>query len=194
MVIYTSDHGDYAAEHGLWCKGLPCFEGAYHIPLAIRWLEMINNRGRVEKSFVTLADFAPFLLEAAGIEPKRKFTGRSFMPFIKGENPEDWTNKLFTQTNGNEQYGIQRSIRTKDWKLVYNGFDYDELYDLNADPLEINNLLANGHCEAIYEKVVYELFSEIWAFARLTDDVCINPYVMVSIATVGPGISMGGNK
>ena len=189
LVIYTSDHGDYMAEHGLWCKGLPCFEGAYHIPLALRWPAKIKNPGRTEESFVTLADFAPFFLEIAGVDPERVFTGRSFMPFILDKKPADWPNILFTQSNGNEQYGIQRSVRTKDWKLVYNGYDYDELYDLNKDPMETHNLLANGHCEIKYEKIVHELFIELWRFAKRTGDVCINPYVMVSLATVGPGVA-----
>jgi len=189
MVIYTSDHGDYAAEHGLWAKGLPCFEGAYRIPLAIRWPGKIKNPGSTEDSFITLADFAPSFLEAAGIEPHREFTGRSFMPFLKGEKPADWQDVFFTQSNGNEQYGIQRSVRTKEWKLVYNGYDYDELYDLIADPGETRNLLAAGLCDPRYEKTVHDLFRQLWRFAEQVNDVCINQYIMVSLATEGPGVA-----
>jgi len=186
LVLYTSDHGDYMAEHGLWCKGLPCFEGAYHIPSAIRWPGKIKNPG-VTDSFITLSDFAPTFLEIAGIKADRNFSGRSLVPFFRGEKPADWPDAVFTQSNGNEQYGIQRSIRTKDWKLVYNGYDYDELYDLNADPGETLNLLAGGKMDRKHEKVVHELFTRLWKFAQQTDDVCINQYIMVSMATVGPG-------
>jgi arylsulfatase A-like enzyme len=187
LVLYVSDHGDYMAEHGLWCKGLPCFEGAYHIPAAVRWPGHIANPGRIEESFITLADFAPTFLEAAGILPGRNFTGRSLGPFFRSEKPADWPDAVFTQSNGNEQYGIQRSVRTGDWKLVYNGFDYDELYDLRADPGETRNLIANGKVAGRYEQVVHELFVRLWSFARRVEDVCVNPYVMVSLATEGPG-------
>jgi arylsulfatase A-like enzyme len=196
LVIYTSDHGDYAAEHGLWCKGLPCFEGAYHVPLALRWPGKIKNPGKVEDNFISITDFAPFFLEAAGIDPKREFAGRSFMPFIHDEKPADWKDVVVTQSNGNEQYGIQRSVRTRDWKLVYNGYDYDELYDLNADPGETRNLLANGKYDPKHEKIIHELFRELWGFAKKVDDVCVNAYVMVSFATQGPGVVFEdqGNK
>jgi len=109
------------------------------------------------------------------------------LPFIKNEKPADWKDVVFTQSNGNEQYGIQRSIRTRDWKLVYNGFDYDELYDLNNDPGETRNLLANGRRDPAYIGTVRDLYKQLWTFAEKTGDVCINPYVMVSLATIGPG-------
>ena len=188
LVLYVSDHGDYMAEHGLWCKGLPCFEGAYHIPAVVRWPGKLKNPGRTENSFITLADFAPTFLEAAGINTGRTFTGQSLMPFFRGEKPAAWEDIVFTQSNGNEQYGIQRALWTKDWKLVYNGYDYDELYDLKADPGETRNLLANGHYDPRYEEPLRELFKRLWTFARQVDDVCINPYIMVSLATMGPGV------
>jgi len=188
LVLYTSDHGDYMADHGLWCKGLPCFEGAYHIPAAVRWPGKIKNPGEISDSFVTLADFAPTFLEAAGIKTNREFIGRSLTPFFNGEKPADWEDVLYTQSNGNEQYGIQRSVRTRDWKLVYNGFDYDELYDLRADPGETVNLIPGGRVDPKYKEQVHELFKMLWKFAKKTDDVCINAYVMVSLATEGPGV------
>ena len=189
LALFTSDHGDYAAEHGLWCKGLPCFEGAYHIPAVVRWPGRLKNPGAVVDSFINLSDFAPSFLEIAGIKTDREFTGRSLVPFFNGEKPRDWQDLLFTQSNGNEQYGIQRSIRSNDWKLVFNGFDYDELYDLNADPGETRNLLAEGRVDPKYEKTVQDLFKKLWKFARQVDDVCINPYIMVSLATKWPGLA-----
>jgi arylsulfatase A-like enzyme len=185
LVIYLSDHGDYMAEHGLWCKGLPCFKGAYHIPLAMRWPKGIVQPGRFEKSFVTLADFAPTFLELAGITPNRAFTGESLVNFLKNEESETPRDAVYTQSNGNELYGIQRSVMTSDWKYVYNGFDYEELYDLKADPDECNNLFGDPQ----YAAVVKELSRRIWMFAHSVEDVCINPYIMVGLAPYGPGIA-----
>lgn len=184
LIIYISDHGDYGGEHGLWCKGLPCFDGAYRIPLVMRWPKGIQAPGRDVHEFVTLADFAPFFEEVAGLSPKRQFTGRSLLPLFQKERPVSWVNERYTQTNGNELYGIQRSVSTKKWKYVYNGFDYDELYDLELDPGETKNLASDPQ----FDEIKKELYQKIWRFARKTDDVCVHPYIFCSIADYGPGI------
>ena len=53
---------------------------------------------------------------------------------------------MYTQTNGNELYGIQRAVWNRKWKYVFNGFDYDELYDLGdqARKLFDDELLENN--------------------------------------------------
>ncbi len=73
---------------------------------------------------------------------------------------------------------------TSEWKYVYNGFDYDELYYLKEDPNEINNVVNNTENRTILR----ELSKKLWLFAFKTDDTCINPYIMVSLAEFGPGI------
>jgi arylsulfatase A-like enzyme len=188
LVVYLSDHGDYAGEHGLWCKGLPCFRGAYHIPALVRWPTGVRRPGRCVDAFVSLADFAPTFLEAAGVPVDRAFSGASLLPWLRDEEPDEWRDALFTQSNGNELYGIQRSVMTREWKYVYNGFDDDELYWLTEDPHETVNLAGDRR----YDAVVRELSARLWQFAREHDDVCINPYIMVSLAPYGPGVAGEG--
>ncbi|HEY2587344.1 MAG TPA: sulfatase-like hydrolase/transferase [Tepidisphaeraceae bacterium] len=183
LVLYTSDHGDYASEHGLWCKGLPCFRGAYHIPAVARWPGGIKEPGRTVDAFVSTADFAPTFLDIAGVKVDRPLTGRSLVPFLRGDPaPPDWRDAVFTQSNGNELYGIQRSVSTRKWKYVYNGFDYDELYDLEADPGETKNLASGPK----YRDVVREMCRRLWRFAFEHKDVAINDYILVALAPFGP--------
>ena len=130
-VVATSDHGDYAGDHGLWCKGLPCFAGAYQVPLVVAGPGVAA--GRVVEDFVGHHDLAPTLRALGGAAPGRS-AGADLGPFLAGGRPEAWRDAWFTQSNGNELYGIQRSVATRDWHYVYNGFDEDELYDLRADP------------------------------------------------------------
>lgn len=184
LVLYCSDHGDYLGEHGLWCKGLPCFQPAYHVPAILRWPARTVRPGRAVDAFVSLADFAPTFLAAAGIGSGRRFAGASLLPFLADEPPADWRDAIFTQTNGNELYGIQRSVMTRDWKYVYNGFDYDELYDLAADPGETVNLAARPE----YKPVRRELARRLWQFARENRDTAVNSYIMTGLAEFGPGI------
>jgi choline-sulfatase len=190
VVVFVSDHGDYLADHGLWCKGLPCFRGAYHVPCVIGGAVPGLVAGRAVDAFVSLVDFAPTILELAGgaVPPARPEGGRSLVPWLRGETPAGWRDAIFTQTNGNELYGIQRSITTRRWKYVYNGFDEDELYDLAADPDEMRNLAA----DPAHRATVEALMTRLWRFARAHDDVCINPYIMVGHAPVGPGVVVAG--
>lgn len=183
LVLYISDHGDYVAEHGLWCKGLPCFKGAYHIPVVMRWPNGIEMPDRTVDAFVSLADFAPTFLELAGVPIDRKMVGMSLTPFLFGKTPESWRDAVFTQSNGNELYGIQRSVMTKEWKFVYNGFDFDELYDLTSDLDETRNLASNPR----YMETIRQLSRKLWQFAYDTNDVCVNSYIATALATYGPG-------
>jgi arylsulfatase A-like enzyme len=185
IVIYCSDHGDYNGEHGLWAKGVPCFRGAYHVPLVMQWPAGTTEPGRVVDELVSLADVAPTLMEAAGIPVEREMVGESLMPFMKNEQPDDWRDKMYTQTNGNELYAIQRAVFTKERKMVYNGFDYSELYDLEKDPHEMVNRIDDPE----YADDVRRMMSDIWRFARDTGDTCINPYIMVRFAPYGPAVA-----
>jgi len=182
LVLYTSDHGDYCGDHGLFAKGIPCFRGAYHVPAIIRWPAGVKNPGRNVDEFVSLADFAPTFIEAAGGDRKGPFSGASLAPFLRDETPVEWRDEIQTQCNGVELYFTQRSVMTKDWKYVYNGFDYDELYDLRNDPHEMHNLIDDPSCRP----VVREMCRRMWRFAQREEDAAINSYITVGLAPWGP--------
>jgi arylsulfatase A-like enzyme len=185
IIIYTSDHGDYRAEHGLWCKGLPCFQGAYKVPLVISWNKGIENPGRTVDEYIAFTDFAPTFLDAAGITVENEFAGKSLVPFFRNEKVTDWRDAVYTQSNGNEQYGIQRSVMTDKWKYVYNGFDYDELYDLEKDPDEMINVINDPK----NKEVIKTMCKRMWELGYKNKDNCINPYIMIGFAPYGPGIA-----
>jgi arylsulfatase A-like enzyme len=182
LVLYTSDHGDYCGEHGLFAKGIPCFQGAYRVPAVVRWPAGIAASGRRVDAFVSLADFGPTFLDAAGITTDRRFTGASLLPFLRGEQPAGWRDEVHTQCNGVELYYTQRSVMTREFKYVFNGFDHDELYDLATDPHEMRNLADDG----AYEEVKRAMCRRMWRFAHREDDTAINPYITVGLAPYGP--------
>ncbi|MCC8083611.1 MAG: DUF4976 domain-containing protein, partial [Clostridium sp.] len=96
----------------------------------------------------------------------------------------EWRREIYTQTNGNELYGIQRAVWDQKWKYVFNGFDEDELYDLEQDPWELHNVIN----EKEHQGIVKSMCRKMWQFARTTKDACTCPYIMVSLAPYGPGI------
>ena len=183
LILYLSDHGDYMGAHGLWAKGLPCFREAYNI------CAMIGGAGVTETGIktplVSLADMMPTILDLCGADCGLSFTGQSLAPFLAGGGmPDDWRTELFTQTNGNEMYGVQRAVWNDRWKYVFNGFDYDELYDLTEDPMEMKNVInkpQNG-------RIVKEMCIKMWEFASQHQDVCTCPYIFLRFAPYGPGI------
>jgi arylsulfatase A-like enzyme len=182
LVLYCSDHGDYCGEHGLFAKGIPSFKGAYHVPAIVRWPKGIEAPGRRVGEFVSLADFAPTFTEAAGGRPDPQLTGMSLIPFLRGETPANWRDEIHTQCNGVELYYTQRSVTTKSFKYVFNGFDWDELYDLRLDPDEMINLAK----DSTYADVKREMCGRMWRFAYREDDSAINPYITVGLAPHGP--------
>ena len=184
VVLYLSDHGDYNGDHGLFHKGVPCFRGAYHVPAVVRWPAGLRHPGRAVDELVSLADFAPTFLDLAGVRADRYFTGRSLMPFLCGETPEGWRDFLCTQCDGVENYFTQRSIWTRDYKYTYNGFDYDEFYDLRKDPHE----MVNRFEEAQYREVIHDLTRKMWRFAYEEADHLGSSghYVTISTAPWGP--------
>jgi arylsulfatase A-like enzyme len=182
LVLYCADHGDYCGDHGLFAKGIPCFRGAYHVPAVVRWPRGIADPGRRVDEFVSLADFAPTFLEVTGIEADRDFSGASLLPFLRGETPADWRDEMHTQCDGVELYFTQRSVSTRDYKYVFNGFDDDELYDLRHDPHELCNLAADPE----YAEVIREMSHRRWRFACRENDAAINSYITVGLAPYGP--------
>lgn len=188
LVLRTSDHGDYCAAHGLWSKGVPAFREGYSIPFIVRWPAGTASPGSVVDDFVTLADFAPTLLDAAGIPAPSDWHGASLRPFLAGERPDNWTDAFFTQFNGVELYYSQRSVTTREYKYVYNGFDFDELYDLRVDPGEMTNQSERPE----YAEVKRGLVRRMWEFGyRTADEMMFNPYVTVALAPFGPADALG---
>lgn len=182
LVLRLSDHGDYCGAHGLYLKGVPSFREAYNIVTIARWPASIAEPGREVEEFITLADFAPTFIELAGAPVPQRLTGRSLVPFLHGKLPADWPDAFFTQFNGVELYYSQRIVTTKEFKYVYNGFDFDELYDLRTDPHEMTNL--SDHHD--YQGIKRDLVRRMWRFAGREDDIIFNPYPTVALAPWGP--------
>lgn len=190
LVIFLSDHGDYCGDHGLYLKGAPAFREAYHVPCIMRWPNGIVNPCRTVDEFITLADFAPTFLELGAVDGSEPMTGRSLAPFLRDETPAAWPDAVHTQFNGVELYYTQRSVTTKEHKYVYNGFDFDELYDLRIDPHEMVNRAA----DPAYGEIKRKLVRKMWEFAAREQDMIFNPYGTVALAPWGPADALEGTS
>lgn len=210
IVIYTSDHGDYGGSHGIWAKGIPSFREAYNIPCVVRWPEQLKDPGRRVRSLASTVDLAPTVLDAAGLSHSW-MSGASLLPWVRNETPQDWRESAHCQCDGVELYYTQRIVITKDHKYVYNGFDFDEMYDLNADPDEMVNLAHPNRAllaaqftntggeqhpgvwpplPPALDDTRRDMLRRMWTFAEQHRDYIFNPYMTVTFAPYGPGVSL----
>jgi arylsulfatase A-like enzyme len=157
LVLFLADHGECAGAHGLFMKGFAAFEESYRIPCVMRWPTGISAPGRIVDRFITLADFAPTFAELAGTTMPET-SGASLVPFLRHAPPDDWPDAVYSQFNGIELYYTQRFVRTKRWHYTYNGVDFDELYDLAADPHCLRNLAG----DPAYAPVVEAMCGRLW--------------------------------
>ncbi|XVH32618.1 sulfatase-like hydrolase/transferase [Haloferacaceae archaeon DSL9] len=141
LVVHTADHGDFAGGHRQFNKGPLMYEDTYHIPLFVRWPGVVDPASTCE-AFVGFHDLMPTFLDAADVRIPDDIDGRSILPLCRGERPDDWPDAAFAEYHGDE-FGLysQRMVRTERFKFVYNAPDRDELYDLDADPHELRNLV-----------------------------------------------------
>ncbi|MCL4508508.1 MAG: sulfatase-like hydrolase/transferase [Chloroflexi bacterium] len=188
LVLFVSDHGDYLGSHGLYLKGVPAFREAYHVPFVIRWPQGAVEPGRTCDAIVSLADVFPTILEVANIPAPGDLHGASLLPFLKGAQPAVWRSTGYTQMNGVELYYTQRSVWTRQFRYVYNGFDLDELYDLKEDPHEVHNLADDPR----YADVKRGMVRLLWQQAELHQDTIFNPYPTAALAPFGPCVALEG--
>ncbi|MEP7127928.1 MAG: sulfatase-like hydrolase/transferase [Chitinophagales bacterium] len=150
MIIFTSDNGAIYGEHMLIGKG-KAFDPSIHLPLFIRYPAWYQPNTVVDNFFTLNIDIMPTILEVAKIDPDQyHMQGTSFQKQIAGEvqrNAFLFENiKLAIGTCEDIEDSFRPSIRgviTNDFKYVKNQCDHltEELYDLNADPLETTNLV-----------------------------------------------------
>ena len=158
LVIFTSDHGEMLGDHGLITKGCRFYEGLVHIPLIISWPSVISQGVR-KRSLVELTDIAPTLLDYAGVEKGERMIGRSLRRLLESEFDAhrkfvrcEYYRALSLLSPGRERWegSYATMIRTDRYKLVvYHGHESGELFDLEKDPGEFNNLWSDPDCNEI---------------------------------------------
>jgi arylsulfatase len=144
IVIYTSDHGEMLGDHGIYTKGPLLYDPAIRLPLIVSWPGHVRQGIRSE-ALVELADLAPTLLDAAGLERHPGMQARSLWPLLTGEAPaERFRDDVYCEYyNGNpdDPAVFLTMVRTAQHKIVvWHGGEPGELYDLASDPTETRNL------------------------------------------------------
>ena len=167
IVMYTGDQGFFLGEHRLYDKRF-IYEEALRMPFLVRWPGHIE-RGIVSDAMILNVDFAPTMMEAAGVTPHPEMQGRSFLRLLTETLPSEWRKSMYyryyySHFETEPHYGV----RTDTHKLIYfDRMDQWELYDLVNDPHEMHNVYDDPE----YQPVVATLKKELKRLqAELEDD------------------------
>ncbi len=168
IVIYTSDQGFYMGEHG-WFDKRFMYEESMRMPFVMRYPGKVKPGSEINELVMNI-DFAPTLLEAAGATIPEAIQGKSVLPLLE-EAKIQWREAVYYhyyEYPGEHQVMPHFGIRTQDYKLIrfYGEGDFWELYDLQQDPGEMNNLYG----KPAYEKITLTLKEGLKALIRQYED------------------------
>jgi choline-sulfatase len=180
VVIYTSDHGELAGEHGLWRK-MSFYEQSARVPLIVSW-PGVFPAGVRRREVVSLVDLTATLLDLAAAWPPEvvqgvpALDGESLLPLLTAgpAEPVPWKDEAFCEL---EAHGTDRPLamlRRGRWKLCYAPGAHPseppelELYDLEGDPGEFENLAGKPELAHVQRDLLARLLQEwdpwqVWA-------------------------------
>ena len=165
MVIYTSDQGFFLGEHG-WFDKRFIYEESFQMPFLVRYPAKIPA-GQVCDDICCNVDFAPTFLDYAGAVVPSYMQGDSLRSLFEGRTPKDWPqiayHRYWMHKDADHNAYAHYGIRNQRYKLIYwynQGFDLPgtneggedrewELFDCQADPMELFNLYNDPHYDHI---------------------------------------------
>ncbi len=160
VIVLTSDQGFYLGDHGFFDKRF-IYEESLRMPFMVKYPKQIKA-GSVNTDIITNIDFAPMLLEVAGIDNPQKMHGKSFATMLEGNKDETWQQSMYYHYyefpfwhHVQPHYGI----RTQRYTLAhfYYSIDKWELYDLEKDPTQMSNVIN----DPAYVEIIPELKKEL---------------------------------
>ncbi len=185
IVVLTSDHGELLGAHGLYCKNIMAAEEAYNIPMIVAGPGI--SEGQISQARVGLHDLGTTLLELTECESIDHPDCRSFAPVLRHPaNAECDFQTGYSEYFGGRMLLTQRVLWEGNWKFIFNGFDFDELYNLEADPYEMHNLAA----DADHQSRVQKMMSQMWKIWEETGDASLlnSQYPILRLAPFGPDV------
>lgn len=170
LVVYMGDNGFSFGEHGLIDKR-QAYEESMRVPMLL-YGAGVTPGSKIEELIQNI-DVAPTILELAGLQKPGNMDGMSFAPFIRGEDPP-WRDRIYYEYFWERpfpQTPTVHAVRTDRYKYIrYHGvWDINELYDLEKDPFEANNLIR----DPTYTDIAKDLNEDLWRWLYQTDGLSI---------------------
>ncbi|MCD6396467.1 MAG: sulfatase-like hydrolase/transferase [Spirochaetaceae bacterium] len=160
LIVFTADHGDAMGSNRLIEKGEFMYDTSYKIPMIIK--QPGNRKGKaIIDEFVYLHDLFPTAIEAAeGVAPVLN-QAKSLLPLLEGKTEKIGRDYVYGQFTAHFVDFHQRMIRTARHKFIFNSPAEGELYDLEKDPCEMENLIDNPQYSEVKRKLIDMLLDEM---------------------------------
>jgi len=173
IIVYTSDQGFFLGDHGWYDKRF-MYEESLRMPFIVRYPRAIKAGSRTDAMALNV-DFPVTFLDYAGVSVPEEMQGHSLRPIWGGKTPSDWRNSMYYRywMHLDEHHNVYShyGVRTERYKLIYyygealgttgsleeNRPPEWELFDLEQDPYELNNVYGDSR----YEGIVKELKAEL---------------------------------
>lgn len=161
-IIVMGDNGWMLGEHGMTSKVLP-YEESMRVPMAIAGPKMPTQ---VRDDLVLNIDLTATIYELAGLTVPKQLHGHSLLPLVRGETQPEWRTSFLYEAP-TPQLGSQPlwAIRNDRWKYIEtnvegSGDTFPELYDLQADAVELENLATDAKHRHLVSQLSEELHSQ----------------------------------
>ena len=168
MIIFTSDHGEFLGERGLWFKR-HFYEPAAAVPLIIA--APGGMKGQTVTQNVSLMDLLPTFLDMAGdhelADLREPIDGKSLVPLMGGDSRES---VVYSEIMSDGLPAPIFMVRRDKWKLIHGPAYPAELYDLDADPHEETNLATAPHAQEVLNRLLAEAEAK-WDAAAIQADI-----------------------
>lgn len=174
IVVYTSDQGFYLGEHGWYDKRF-MYEESMRMPLMMMYPKAIAAHGETTK-LVQNIDFAPTLIDFAGAKIPTEMQGESFKSLLTGGKYDRKSLYYRYYETKKDLHNVMKHLGVKQerYKLICffdntkaDSYHYWELYDLQNDPRELNNIYG----KVGMEKITKSLKGEIIRLAAQYNDI-----------------------
>lgn len=171
VIIFSTDHGESLGDHGLIEKGCRFYEGLVRVPLIFSWPGQIKT-GLQSHALVELMDIAPTLLDIAGISIPEHIQGRSLYPILQGQADPNY-HKAFVRSEYFDAILMKDASRATMYRderyklVVYHNHGLGELYDLDNDPGEFDNLWDQQD----FQELKFELLTKSFDATMMAEDL-----------------------
>lgn len=153
LVVFTTDHGDFFGQHGLCGKGAFHFEDMIRLPF-IASLPGVITPGQRTDAMLSLVDLAPTFLDLAGIPIPRSMTGKSQRPVLDGSVSEVRDHVIVENHHQPTTLHLKTYVNSRYKLTVYYNQEYGELFDLQEDPEEVNNLWNEPEAQPLKQELL----------------------------------------
>lgn len=155
IVVYSTDHGHYLGQHGLIAKACFHYDDLLRIPMIARYPGKIPA-GTESDALQSQVDFAPTFLSTCGLNVPGLMQGVNQLDVWEGKDDKARANLIVENRHQPTKFHLRTYVNDRYKITVYRDADYGELFDLQEDPEERNNLWAEESVKEIKAKLLLE--------------------------------------